>query len=420
MKANKISPGFIRYLKPRLQPVSRPIFWGTLSILSLLGVIIYQYGRYSDWLETDLEKTTNSGSLSSNNLAPRVGSSHLSPEKLAIRVDIGNLDLLLQEINQNQNFPLNLSSNSQENSETQNSEDKTLNRFQAKQQPKSERFSLVSNSLPNSQNNLINKSFLDSENKLPHQLIKKKSTLISSINNNINSQFVSPSNLLSNPVGRLYLSNRQQLFSSNQPLSKEKNLAHSVNPLSSTEVNSVPSVISPLTTNDSLHGLGAEPKTQTDNTSTTPLVNRFQPINKFPFECAERVEAGTEFRLQATRSGNLFPDGLQEREFNSHSSTPQEAQCFYLKENANNAEKISLPSSQHYNYLQTIDNLNHSEVNSNSLQLQPHNLTNYQIQPLNFYQLHPSNYQLQPQKLERLEEENLNLPSQSNSSVSKE
>lgn len=271
MKANKIPPAFIRYLKPRLQPFSRPIFWGSLSILSLLGVIIYQYGRYSDWLEASSEKTTNSDSLSDKNLPNQVDSSQFSPEDLAIGADIDNLDLLLQQVNQNQNFSLDLSSNSQENS-----------------------------------------------------------TLLSPINNSIDRQSASSpsSHLISNPVGRLYLSNRQQFFNSHQPLSTEKNLPHSVNRPSSNEVNSVPTVISPLTTIDSLHGSATETNTQTNNTSITPLVDRSQPINN----------------------------------------------------------------------------------------LQSNNLTNYQIQTLNFYQLHPSNYQLQPQGLEQLDRGN--LPSQSNSSVS--
>lgn len=331
MKANKIPPAFIRYLKPRLQPFSRPIFWGSLSILSLLGVIIYQYGRYSDWLEASSEKTTNSDSLSDKNLPNQVDSSQFSPEDLAIGADIDNLDLLLQQVNQNQNFSLDLSSNSQENSATQNSQDKSLNRFQAKQQAPSKRSSLFLNSLPNSQNNPLDKNFLDRlNNQLPQQSFQENSTLLSPINNSIDRQSASSpsSHLISNPVGRLYLSNRQQFFNSHQPLSTEKNLPHSVNRPSSNEVNSVPTVISPLTTIDSLHGSATETNTQTNNTSITPLVDRSQPINN----------------------------------------------------------------------------------------LQSNNLTNYQIQTLNFYQLHPSNYQLQPQGLEQLDRGN--LPSQSNSSVS--
>jgi len=375
MKTTKIPPVFIRYLKPRLQPFGRPIFWGTLMILSLVGIIIYQYGRYSDWLEASSEKTTNSDSLLDKNLPNQVDQSQFSPEDLAIGADIDNLDLLFQEINQNQNFSLDLFSNSQENLATQNSEDKSLTRFQAKQQTKSDRSSLVSNSVSSSQNNLINNSFLERrfDNKLPYQLFKEKSTLISPINNSINPQSVSSSDLIPNPVGSLYLSNRQKLFNSDRSLSTENNLAYSLDLPSSIEVNSVPLVNSPLTASDSFQRSATESQTQTNKSSTTPLVNRFQPINNFQFE---------------------------------------------QKKNNNDWERISSPSSQQDNYLQPIDPGNPSKVNSNLLKFQPNNLINYQIQPLNSDRLQPSNYQLQPQELEQLDRET-GSP-QSSSSVSKD
>jgi hypothetical protein len=338
-------------------------------ILSLVGIIIYQYGRYSDWLEASSEKTTNSDSLLDKNLPNQVDQSQFSPEDLAIGADIDNLNLLFQEINQNQNFSLDLFSNSQENLATQNSEDKSLTRFQAKQQTKSDRSSLVSNSVSSSQNNLINNSFLERrfDNKLPYQLFKEKSTLISPINNSINPQSVSSSDLIPNPVGSLYLSNRQKLFNSDRSLSTENNLAYSLDLPSSIEVNSVPLVNSPLTASDSFQRSATESQTQTNKSSKTPLVNRFQPIKK---------------------------------------------------KNNNDWERISSPSSQQDNYLQPIDPGNPSKVNSNLLKFQPNNLINYQIQPLNSDRLQPSNYQLQPQELEQLDRET-GSP-QSSSSVSKD
>jgi hypothetical protein len=329
MKANKIPPAFIRYLKPRLQPFSRPIFWGSLTILFLLGVSIYQYGRYANWLEASSEKTKNSESFLDKNLLNQVDHSQFSPEELAIGADIDNLDLLLHEINHNQNISLDLFSNSQEDSATQNSEDKSLTRFQAKQQTKFDRSSPASNSVSSSQNDSTSPSF----------------------------------NLIANPVGRLYLSNRQQLFNINQSLSTENNPVHSVNlPTNNTGVNLVPVVTSPLTTSNLLQREATEPKSQIHNTSTTPLGNRSQIIN--------------------------------------------------------NLGQISLPTSQQYNNLQPINNYNRSELNSNSSQLQRNNSTNYQIQPLNFYQLHPSNYQVQPQGLDQFDRGTLSSPS--NNSVSKE
>lgn len=317
MKTNKIPPAFIRYLKPRLQPFSRPLFWGSLSILFLLGVIIYQYGRYSDWLEASSEKVTNSNSISNQNLADKIEQYQFSLEDLAIGADIDNLDLLLQEVNQNQNFSLDLSLNSSEKSAPQNNQDKSLTRFQAKQQARSDRSLHGSNSVSDYQNNSPDRNLIN-------RLKNKNSTLISPLNQSLDRQSVSHSSeLMSNPVGSLYLSNRQQNFNSDKYLFKEKKLNHSVNSLTNNN-----KVLVPVVTN-------------------SPTIK----------------------------------DSFQD-----------------------SAAALITP----------IDTYKPSEVSSNLLKSQQNNnLTNYQIQPLDFYQLQLSNYQLQPQELEAVNRNTLSLPTTS-------
>jgi hypothetical protein len=95
----KPTPASIRYLKARFKPFKRPLFWSSLAILTLVGYAIYQYWQHPELLES------NSDIYNSENISKKVreGSdpslkSSLSPDELAVGVDLDNVELLLTEL----------------------------------------------------------------------------------------------------------------------------------------------------------------------------------------------------------------------------------------------------------------------------------------------------------------------------------
>ena len=75
-------PAFIRYLPARLKPLGNPAIWAPLTVIALLGAILWEYRRNPDWFNrqpiTDLNPESS-----------------LTAEEEARLSEIDNLDLLL-------------------------------------------------------------------------------------------------------------------------------------------------------------------------------------------------------------------------------------------------------------------------------------------------------------------------------------
>lgn len=105
-------PSF-RFLKARLKPFTKPMFWGSATILTLVGIAIWQYWRHPEWIATnDIEQPStirNNTADDYEGLDINQSSSNrqLSQEDLAIAADIDNSELLLEEL-QSAQIPVNL------------------------------------------------------------------------------------------------------------------------------------------------------------------------------------------------------------------------------------------------------------------------------------------------------------------------
>jgi hypothetical protein len=228
--ANNLPPS-IRYFKARFKPLSRPMFWGSIGIFSLLAITIYQYLQHPDWLETTSQSTSDLEKLAEE--------SQLSSEDLAVAVDIDNLDLLLKELEKQENLFLSLT-----------------NTYQTKKSRKK-----------NKQNNIYNQIEVQAKTKLDEPL-GATSTASKSQSNLLNNQLPSSNNnllpnLIPNPIGRLYLSHREQLF--NRTLAPREGLRDRI----SRRNNNFESLLTPSTTSVT----ATNQQQNNNNTITTPLVN---------------------------------------------------------------------------------------------------------------------------------------------------
>jgi hypothetical protein len=95
----------LRFFKARLTPFTKPMFWGSATILTLLGVTIWQYWQHPEWIGTNnIEQPStirnNTANQDSNNIVANPSKSipQLSEEDLAVAADIDNSELLLEEI----------------------------------------------------------------------------------------------------------------------------------------------------------------------------------------------------------------------------------------------------------------------------------------------------------------------------------
>lgn len=100
-KHTQSSP-FSRYFKARLQPFTKPIFWGTSGVIVVLGVCLVQYSRNPEWLIPLIEGSnvaypTNTEANLEESKATNKTKEELSRDDLAIGSEIDNLDVLFKE-----------------------------------------------------------------------------------------------------------------------------------------------------------------------------------------------------------------------------------------------------------------------------------------------------------------------------------
>ena len=210
MTTSKSTPAFLRYFSSRFKPFSRPLFLSSLGGLLIAGLAIYQYWRHPEWLQTDSESLIDTPTVEQQKSATT------SPEDLAAAANLDNVDLLLKEIEQNKT----LSAIADENKNQQKSpelkrEESEFSRFQKQQKAKLSKAGQANSSNRSNPYSLG----IEGGNDKILELLKppsftsyqsnRASTSASTSNANKTDAF--EANIIPNPVGNTYLSNRNQL-----------------------------------------------------------------------------------------------------------------------------------------------------------------------------------------------------------------
>jgi hypothetical protein len=212
MKLSKDTPAFLRYFSARLKPFTTPLFWGSLGGLLIAGFAIYQYWQHPEWLQTSSESVEDSTTITSDKLP-----SNVSSEDLAAAADLDNIDLLLQEINQNNSLSA-IAESSQDNQSSElKREESAFSRLQKQQKA---RFSNPNQSSAKDSNSYS--LGIDEGNKKIMELLKPPSFSSyqpNQTNSNSTLKGISqnPTDIIPNPVGNIYLSNKSKQPSTNSP-----------------------------------------------------------------------------------------------------------------------------------------------------------------------------------------------------------
>ncbi len=345
MRKFQDTPAFWRYFGARLKPFTRPLFLSSVGFLTLSGVAFYQYWHHPDWLQNKIEQPLEAvfGSRDSQEIP------QISEEDLAIVADVDNIELLIQEMEQNQaTNPFNVAQD-QKNKSNKDSPNTAFSRFKKKQENK---FKNAGASNP---------TYLKTNNSALDELLKPPSftNYRSPISTQASKNRISngsASAIIPNPVGRLYLSNKNSSLS-NTPTSPYSSPYINTNPLSG--------------------GSPIKPNIRQQNINTVETGNTTNNPGRFPNEA--RAATSNEALNQPTsinNRGGLSPTSAS----NQFPSYPPAINNFY-------------PSSP----LNTSGNTNTANLERNQNSLQPSNPNIYSIPTPNYNQSVPSNYQLQPQ-----------------------
>jgi hypothetical protein len=206
MKISKNTSAFSRYFSARFKPFTRPVFWGSLGGLLIAGVAIYQYWQHPEWIQTNSESITNSTASDRENVAD------VSQEDLAAAANLDNVDLLIEEIEQNQTLSNIAAENNLKKTQSPElkQEDSEFSRFQKAQQAKLDDPSKLSSATGLSSDLGIG----DGNQKIMELLQPPSFSSYQSSRNSPNSSFnptsTSQTDIIPNPVGNVYLSNRNQ------------------------------------------------------------------------------------------------------------------------------------------------------------------------------------------------------------------
>ena len=87
MRLPRQLPASLRYLKARLRPLRQPMFWGSITVLSLVGLFAWEAWHHPEWL------FENPDEESSTAVDPT-----LSKEDSAVAADMDSLPVLMKEL----------------------------------------------------------------------------------------------------------------------------------------------------------------------------------------------------------------------------------------------------------------------------------------------------------------------------------
>ena len=343
----KNTPVSMRYLGARLKPFQRPMFWGSVALASLISLAIYQYWQHPDWLNGNLAEIKTSSDNPINKLSTKLDSGQISEEDLAIGSELDNLDLLLTELSQNQAIPLEkvAKSKKSKNSLQPSNQDTIYHRFQNQQKSKLNQSPKPLIPTKTKTNNPIESP---SRNLFKLRSFNSYNPILTRPNNPQNSTS-SQSGLIPNPVGRLYLNDRNRLNN----LFRQSTVSDSVN--------SVPA-LNPVS-----------PTIETSERNLSPQNNANSATSE--------IRANTEGNSSA-----LTPLPIPYNN-NNIKATPVTPRSVYGQ------PIYQQPTNFGVNPGLTIN----PPANTSSNRFQENSLSN-QEQTQRYYQLTPSNYQLQPQQ----------------------
>lgn len=208
----KNTPASMRYLGARLKPFRRPLFWGSIGLVGLIGFALYEYWQHPDWISGNLSEIPNTNNGSASRLSTLNSQGEISAEDLAIGAELDNVDLLLKELEQTQTLPLSETlkqQNKDRNSITPVDKGTAYQRFQEKQKSKLTRSPDPLFPDGKNANNLV-ESPTRGIFELPktngyNSIVPPPPTVETSDSSN--------RELIPNPVGRLYLSSPNRLGS---------------------------------------------------------------------------------------------------------------------------------------------------------------------------------------------------------------
>ena len=350
MKRFQEIPAFWRYFGARFKPFTRPMFLGSVGFLTLSGVAFYQYWHRPDWLHNSIEKPLEAVFSSRNSQEiPQI-----PEEDLAKVADIDNIDLLLEEIGENQAATPYIAypEPNRRRRRRKNSPDAALTRFQENESTKT--------SISNYGDINTNNNALDNLLK-PPTFTNYNSPISKQANENLISNG-SNSQVIPNPVGRLYKSNGQSSLSNNIPRSNYSPNSQT-NPLlklgdRSGNINLRQQVGNRVGTSNTFDAAGnATNETRVENPNT-PLN---QPTNT---NNSGSIPTASTSQFQPSASG------------------------------INNVPSSFSPYNTSGNINRVNPQINSSNLNSNNVQLTNPNI--YSRPTFNYNQSVPGSYQLQP------------------------
>ena len=265
----KNTPASMRYLGARLKPFNRPMFWGSIGLVTLIGVALYEYWLHPDWISGNLSEIPTATNDSTSSLSNLANEGQISAEDLAIGAELDNLDLLLKELEQNQTLPISetLKKGKSGNSLPVSDKNTTYKRFQEQQKSKLTRSPDPLFPNKNKANNLV-----ESPTRGIFQLPKANgynSTLPPAPP--VQSSNTSNPELIPNPIGRLYLSNPNRLGST-ATVTTPSNSVNLVSPPNSTSVTPNTETSNNSNVPTATTGVNPEVNPGVTNTFVTPSV----------------------------------------------------------------------------------------------------------------------------------------------------
>ncbi|MEM1167598.1 MAG: hypothetical protein AAGJ08_00515 [Cyanobacteria bacterium P01_H01_bin.35] len=107
MSDKKKLPKSIRYFRARFSHLTKPLVWGPIGVASLVLLFAWELSVNPEWLtiEDDDNLVSNGNNITEN----------LSPEEVSVMSDIGNSSVLMEELKNGQQLPINSPLNFQRN-----------------------------------------------------------------------------------------------------------------------------------------------------------------------------------------------------------------------------------------------------------------------------------------------------------------
>jgi hypothetical protein len=370
MRSLKPNRKSVSYLRARLEPFKRPLFWFSLLVLGLTGFVIYQYWQHPELLEGNSDKSIETSKQDNSDTR-----SSLSSDDLAVGADIDNLQLLFTELEKQETLTPAASIETNTSNRDQ-SETDSINKFQEKQKKTSQNSkSNINSQSPNFQTNLNSDDLL---------LERANLRGIGPIERNSNNLPSSNSPFKANSLGRLYRSDRN--FNRQQDLSTNNNYNFANFNSSFNSANIQPNNLTENSTSPAPN-LQQIPQNQADFGTVAP--NNFSSFNNnYTAQQSIAPLSPTGYNQNLDRFNNAYPNYSQGISNNSQQLPPLNNPYQYNGTQSQNQLRVNNTYNNPYQY--GAGNYGTPSVNGT-------NMPNYQTTPVNPHSLNNyQNYQAQP------------------------